>query len=143
MSNYESKFIKSIDGLMVFLDKLICEHNKEVPEGGCAYVYFLTVSNLSDRTVTLLGRKWVLRTVSNEVSIVEGERIVSQMPTLFPGESFCYNSYHVILETTIACGVLYGIDEYDEPIHIVVPRFEMKMRNNEDLKKQDEIRGSQ
>lgn len=136
--------IKSIDGLSVFLDKVVCEFNKELTkDASCACIYFLTVSNLSDRTVTLLGRKWVLKTSSNEIYVVEGERIVSQMPTLFPGESFSYNSFHAISEATIAEGVLYGVDEYDEPVHIVVPRFEMKMPSQEDLKKQNEIRRSQ
>lgn len=142
MKNYKTK---SIEGLSVFLDKLVCEYieNDLSKEASHSYIYFLTVSNFSDRTITLLGRKWVFQTASNQINIVEGDKIVSQMPTLFPGESFSYNSYHVILEPTIATGMLYGIDEYDEPIHIPIPRLQMIIPDREELKKQNEIRRSQ
>lgn len=142
MKNYKSK---SIEGLSVFLDKLICEYSEKdlSNEASYSYIYFLTVSNFSDRTITLLGRKWVLQSISNQTSIIEGDKIVSQTPTLFPGESFSYNSFHVILESTIATGVLYGVDEYDEAIHIPVPRLEMIIPDREELKKQNEIRRSQ
>lgn len=142
MRNYKSK---SIEGLSVFLDKLICEYNeKDLSKvASYSYIYFLTVTNFSDRTITLLGRKWILRTLSNQTSIIEGEKIVSQTPTLFPGESFSYNSYHVIMEPTVATGVLYGVDEYDEPVHISVPRLDMIIPDREELGRQDEIRRSQ
>lgn len=142
MKNYKSK---SIEGLSIYLDKLVCEYNEQdlSNEALYAYTYFLTVSNFSDRTITLLGRKWILQAVSNHISIIEGDKIVSQTPTLFPGESFSYNSYHVIVESTIAIGMLYGIDEYDESIHIAVPRFEMSIPNREDSRKKNEIRRSQ
>lgn len=142
MKNYK---IKSIEGLSVFLDKLICEYNEKnlLNEISYAYIYFLTVSNFSDRVITLLGRKWILQTASNKTNVIEGDKIVSQTPTLFPGESFSYNSYHTILESTIATGILYGIDEYDEPIHIPVPRFAMSIPNLEGSKKKNEIHRSQ
>lgn len=136
--------IQSIDGLTVVLDKLVYEYNEDdlPPSTPHAFIYFLTILNSSNRTVTLLGRKWILQSLT-EYTIIEGEKIVGEQPVLAPGESFSYNSYHLASENTKAKGAFYGIDEFDEVIHVQIPEFEMIIPGLNKPKKRNEIRRSQ
>src|SRR5206468_113010 len=86
-----------LPGLRVELDKLVYRHGGEQlpPDRPHAFIYYLTIRNDSDRTVTLLGRKWVVEHSDGTQLVVEGDKIVGETPRLAPGEHFSYNSYHV------------------------------------------------
>lgn len=118
-----------LPGLTASLDK-VCYHH-----GGCslpldkphAFVYFLTIRNSSERTVTLLGRKWVIEHSDGSLMVVEGDKIVGETPRLPPGEEFSYNSYHVASEDAIARGCFHGVDDLGRAIHVSLPAFEMRI----------------
>ena len=118
---------EAIEGLEVNLDRLEYTYDPlnlsmETPH---AFTYFLTISNLTDREVKLLGRKWILEYESGEIAIVEGDGIVGDTPTLQPGGTFSYNSHHVTAHNAKVKGTFYGIDALKTPIHVTVPAFEM------------------
>ena len=116
-----------LSGLTARLDKLIYHHGggSLPPDKPHAFVYFITIHNGSERTVTLLGRKWVLEHIDGRHTVIEGDKIVGETPRLSPGESFSYNSYHVTGEEAKAYGSFHGLDETGESIHVVLPPFEM------------------
>lgn len=122
---------RELPGLTARLERL-CHHH-----GGCslpadkphAFVYFITIHNASDRTITLLGRKWVLEEENGTRSVIEGDKIVGETPRLSPGEEFTYNSYHVSAGSAVALGSFHGVDEYGEKIHVVLPPFAMRVPN--------------
>lgn len=111
----------------VVLDRLIYQHDETnlPPDRPHAFIYFLTIRNLSDRRFTLLGRKWILAQADGTTQVIEGDKIVGQTPTLAPGQEFSYNSYHVTAINTVARGSFHGLDEFDQPIHVKIPPFEM------------------
>lgn len=141
MKNYKTQ---SLDGLTVSLDKLTYEYNQEdlPPTTPHAFFYYLTISNLSDRTITLLGRKWILQSLSQYI-IIEGEKIVGQTPTLEPGEIFSYNSYHLASENTKAMGAFYGVDLLNQVIHVRIPEFDMIIPQQKKANNRNEVRRSQ
>lgn len=118
-----------LSGLTARLDKL-CHHH-----GGAslpvdkphAFVYFITIHNGSDRTVTLLGRKWVVQHSDGTQLVIEGDKIVGETPRLGQGEQFSYNSYHVTGEDAAAEGSFHGADEFGNRIHVLLPSFEMRI----------------
>lgn len=120
---------RELPGLTALLERL-CHH-----DGGCslpadkphAFIYFITINNASDRTVTLLGRKWVIEQEDGTRAVIEGDKIVGETPRLAPGEEFTYNSYHVSGGDSIALGSFHGVDEYGEKIHVVLPPFAMRV----------------
>jgi ApaG protein len=116
----------------VVLDKLIYQRDPEnlPPDRPHAFIYFLTIRNLSDRRFTLLGRKWILTNADGRTEVIEGDKIVGETPTLAPGESFSYNSYHVTAVNTSARGSFHGVDEFDKPVHVKIPPFEMIIPEN-------------
>lgn len=116
-----------LSGLAAQLDKLVYHHGgKSLPEDKPhAFVYFITIRNASDRTVTLLGRKWVLQQPDGSQVVIEGDKIVGETPRLAPGEQFSYNSYHVTGVDTRAYGSFHGVDEFGNKVHVVLPPFDM------------------
>ena len=53
---------KELHGLQAKLDKLVHHKEKSAIQGTHlhAFIYFVTIHNLTESTVTLLGRKWIL-----------------------------------------------------------------------------------
>ncbi|MGJ8640193.1 MAG: ApaG domain-containing protein [Opitutaceae bacterium] len=120
---------KELPGLRAKLDKLVYFHDSDKLPSDTphAFIYFITISNLSDSTVTLRGRRWVLRDSNGHSHVIEGEGIVGKEPTLTPGESFTYNSYHMTHCDCIATGSFHGVDSSCDPIHLRIPEIEMKV----------------
>jgi ApaG protein len=119
----------ALPGLSARLDKLVYHHGgKCLPaDQPHAFVYFVTIHNGTEHTVTLLGRKWVLSQGDGNRQVIEGDKIVGETPVLGPGESFSYNSYHVAGGDTVAQGSFHGVDESGRAIHVLLPAFAMRV----------------
>ncbi len=118
-----------IPGLSASLDKITYHHGGvSLPmEKPHAFVYFVTIHNSSEHTITLLGRKWVLEHADGSHLVIEGDKIIGETPRLAPGERFSYNSYHVTGCEARATGSFHGVDETGRKIHVVLPPFELKI----------------
>ena len=119
-----------LPGLRVELDKLVYRHGADgqlPPDKPHAFIYFLTIRNDSDRTVTLLGRKWVIEHADGTRLVVEGDKIVGETPTLAPGAHFSYNSYHVGHCAARAHGSFHGVDDQGAHIFVRIPAFDMEI----------------
>lgn len=119
---------EELPGLKVVLDRLVYHQDSSLSEEKPhAFIYFFTIQNLSDRSVTLLGRKWIITGEDGKTEVIEGTKIVGKTPTLAPGEEFSYNSYHVTNVTAQATGSFYGIDQFKKPIRVTIPPFTMEV----------------
>lgn len=116
------------------LDKLAYHHGgASLPaDKPHAFVYFVTVLNASERTVTLLGRKWVIEHADGSHLVVEGEKIVGETPRLAPGEHFSYNSYHVTGESARASGSFHGVDDLGRKVHVRLRPFDLLVPSGPD-----------
>ena len=95
------------------------------PEQPHPFVYFITIRNESDRTVTVKGRKWVVRAEDGHVTAVEGDGVVGCFPRLEPGEQFSYNSYHTTAGRAVAEGSYLAVTEDGEAVMALIPRFQL------------------
>lgn len=120
---------KELEGLKANLDKLVHHREKSSVKGINlhAFIYFVSIRNLTDRSITLLGRKWILNYMDGTTTVVEGEKIVGETPTISPGETFSYNSYHVTHLSAQACGSFHGFDQFENKIHIRMHPFRMEI----------------
>ena len=110
------------------IDKVLYMPQLEAPtERPYPFVYFITIDNRSEETVTIKGRKWVVTDSDGGRIVVEGDGVVGKFPQLEPGEKFSYNSYHTIGSDSIAEGAFIGVTEEGEPVVTRIPRFEMKV----------------
>jgi len=117
---------RELPNLTVHIDKVIYMPHLDAPEDRpFPFVYYLTIENQSDETVTIKGRKWVVISMAGDTVVVEGDGVVGKCPRLEPGERFSYNSYHVIGSDSVAEGAFFGINEQGEPVMTRIPRFAM------------------
>jgi ApaG protein len=118
-----------IPGLTARLDRLVHHHGGScLPPGQPhAFVYFITIRNDSDRTVTLLGRKWLIKQADGSQLVIEGDKIVGETPRLAPGEHFSYNSYHVTNGSARAAGSFHGVDEFGGRVHVRLAPFDLEI----------------
>ena len=116
-----------LGGLRVTVDRVTFMPSLDAPpERPFPFVYFITIHNDSEETVTIRGRKWVVSDVAGQTIVVEGDGVVGKTPRLMPGESFSYNSYHTIGRDSVADGAFFGVTESDARVVVRIPRFEMK-----------------
>ncbi len=118
---------KELEGLCASLDKLVHHREKSTIKGINlhAFIYFISIRNLSNRKITLLGRKWILSNSDGTTTVVEGDKIVGETPTIESGESFSYNSYHVTHLSAEASGSFHGFDEFQNKIHVRIKPFRL------------------
>ncbi|MBL4575293.1 MAG: ApaG domain [Opitutaceae bacterium] len=115
------------EGLEVHVDKILYQYGKPgiPPETPHIFIYFLTIRNNSNQTVTLLGRKWVIENSDGTQLVIEGDKIVGETPTLSPGEEFSYNSFHLADQDSEASGSFHGLNSSKRKIHVQIPPFSM------------------
>lgn len=118
--------LRELPGLRVTLDELVAVP----PESAGAphrFIYFLTIHNDSSETVTIKGRKWVVREASGQTLVVEGDGVVGEFPRLETGETFSYNSSHAVTSDAVANGSLLGLTDGGEAVVTALPEFEMRV----------------
>ena len=118
-----------LPGLRVELDKLVYRHGGDElpPDRPHAFIYYLTIRNDSDRTVLLLGRKWVVENADGTRLVIEGDKIVGETPQLAPGEHFSYNSYHITAADARVHGSFHGVDEHGARVFVRIPAFDLEI----------------
>jgi ApaG protein len=115
-----------LPGLSVTVDEVYYDPTQPAqPDRPHPFVYHISIHNHSPETVNIFGRKWILRDREGKTQIVEGDGVVGQRPCLKPGESFSYNSYHVIDSPSNASGAFYGTTLNGRPVFARIPGFEM------------------
>ncbi len=112
-----------IEGVRVEVDEVVYMPSLHSPaDKPHPFVYFITVYNDSESVIQVLGRKWIVTESDSSCVVVEGEGVIGEKPVIVPGESFSYNSYHVVARTGVAEGALYGVAE-GEKFMVAIPEF--------------------
>src|SRR5687768_16680479 len=84
-------------GLRVTVDRVVYQPQVRTPsDRPHCFVYFISIINETELTVTIKGRKWVVTNARGQVTALEGDGVVGQFPTLEPGGRFSYNSFHLL-----------------------------------------------
>ncbi len=118
--------IRELPGLEVEIDDVTHAPDLEAPpDKPFRFIYSITIRNESEETVTLRGRKWVVREENGETTAVEGDGLVGKFPRLEPGESFSYNSTHVVAHPAVAEGAYFGTTDDGEAVFTRIPAFHL------------------
>ena len=120
--------LPELEGLHVTVDRVaFMPHLNASEDRPFPFVYFITIHNDSEETVTIKGRKWVVTDARGETLVVEGDGVVGKFPRLEPGEEFSYNSYHTIGADSVAEGAYIGVTEDGVAVLTRIPPFELKV----------------
>ena len=114
-------------GLRVTVDRVVYHPEAQTPpDRPHCFVYFITIHNDTDTAITIKGRKWVVTNEHGEVTAVEGDGVVGQFPEIAPGDSFSYNSFHLLdTSNAVAEGSYIGVDENGRKVLTRIPKFKM------------------
>jgi ApaG protein len=92
------------------------------------FVYFITIHNDSPESVTIKGRKWVVTNDRKQTVVVEGDGVVGKFPTIPPGRSFTYNSFHLLgTRRGRAEGCYFGLDAQGRRVMTRIPAFALEV----------------
>lgn len=86
-------------------------HTKYIPDQShpdakrYVFAYIITIKNLSQQTVQLIARRWLITDANGKQMTIEGEGVVGQQPVIAANDEYTYNSGTVI-ETPV--GVMQG-----------------------------------
>ncbi len=113
--------------LYVTVDRIVYQPQAPTPgDRPFCFVYFITIHNDTEHSVTIKGRKWVVTNAEGEITAVEGEGVVGETPEIPPGGSFSYNSFHLLnTPRAVAQGSYLGIDGTGRTVLTRIPKFEM------------------
>lgn len=95
------------------------------PEKPHPFVYYISIHNDSALEVMVLGRKWILKEDGGDVVVVEGARVVGQIPVIPPTENFSYNSYHVVAHSAVVTGSFFVRTALGEKFYVLIPEFRL------------------
>ncbi len=119
---------QEIEGLSVRVDDVIYMPSLDAPvEKPHPFVYFITVMNGSTDQVRITGRKWIVKEVDGEVTVVEGDGVVGETPVLDPGEDFSYNSYHITADDADVSGSFFGETATGKKVRVGIPGFKLEL----------------
>lgn len=117
---------RPLKGLSANLDSLVYSpHLESDEEGAYPFAYTISITNASKSPVTIFGRKWIIHGLNGSTEVIEGEGVVGKKPTIEPGETFTYNSYHLIKNTSSVTGTFFGKTKHGRKVFALLPAFEV------------------
>ncbi len=88
------------------------------------WVYHIRIENGSEETVTLERRHWRITDGEGRISIVDGEGVVGEQPTLVPGQSHDYVSGCPLVTPHGSMEGFYSFRRADgSPMEVRIPFF--------------------
>lgn len=116
---------ETLPGLTVSVDEVSYDSSRPAPPDRHPFVYQISIHNQSTETVNIFGRKWIVKDSDGETVVVEGDGVVGQFPCLAPGQTFTYNSYHLIKAESTASGSFFGSTATGKAVAVRIPPFDM------------------
>ena len=91
------------------------------------FKYTITIENLKDEKIQLLHRYWHIFDTLDESRVIEGDGVVGDTPSLYPGETYSYTSG---CDLSSEIGFMEGFYQFKNLItgavfNVKIPRFEM------------------
>lgn len=94
------------------------------------FAYTITIRNLSQQSVQLISRRWLITDANGKQLTIEGEGVVGEQPIIEPMQEYTYTS-GTALETPL--GVMQGhyvmLDQHNEQFLAEIDPFRMAIPN--------------
>ncbi len=94
------------------------------------FAYLITIRNLSEETVQLMTRSWLVTDANGKQMRIEGEGVVGEQPIIAANDEYTYTS-GTALETPL--GVMQGyygmLNANGEPFRVEISPFRLTVPN--------------
>ena len=81
------------NGIKVSVETFYQEDDSRPSEHKYVFAYRITIENVSDYTVQLMRRHWIIKDSSGTTREVEGEGVIGEQPVLTPQQAYQYVSW--------------------------------------------------
>lgn len=88
-----------------------------------AFTYQITIENMSQHSVQLKSRYWLIKDALNETETVEGEGVIGEQPILQPGGKHQYSSGCVLVSPFGSMQGHYVMQTPFQQIEVTIPIF--------------------
>ncbi|WP_431284990.1 Co2+/Mg2+ efflux protein ApaG [Humitalea sp. 24SJ18S-53] len=85
-------FTATTEGVRITVSPVFLDERSDPDEGQWVWAYHVVIENVSERTVQLRRRTWLITDALGRTLRVEGEGVVGEQPVLAPGGRFEYTS---------------------------------------------------
>lgn len=113
-------------GIRVRVSSDYLEDESAPDQGRYMWAYTVRIDNDSEETVTLKRRTWHIADAMGQSFVVEGDGVVGEQPTLFPGDAFEYTSGTPL---SAPSGMMFGMYEMasatGESFEAMIPPFSL------------------
>jgi ApaG protein len=117
-------YVAETFGVVVRVSVSFLPEQSEPERGRWFWAYHIRIENVSDRTVQLLTRHWIITDGRGARHTVEGEGVIGEQPTIAPGESFDYVSGCPLATPSGAMvGSYHMLAEDGAGFDVDIPRF--------------------
>lgn len=117
---------KETDGIRVAVRPNFSMARSEPAEGTYVFSYRVRVTNVGGDTAQLLFRYWNIHDSAGDDSVVEGEGVVGEQPTLLPDQDHEYRSFCVLRSPAGYMEGYYTFQRADgSRFRAVIPRFHL------------------
>jgi ApaG protein len=89
-------YYKQTGGIRITVRPLFLPEQSRPSASRFVFAYFVRIENVGDATAQLLSRRWLIHDSSGEETVVEGDGVVGEQPTLARGEVHEYQSFCVL-----------------------------------------------
>lgn len=91
------------------------------------FAFQILLENISDSSIRLKGRKWIITGSKDQTTILDGENVFNIQPLLKPREVFSYTGYH-LLEDQPRCIELRYFGLNGSAMPFITPSFSFPRR---------------
>ena len=121
---------QTTDALSISVDTEYLINQSSPDEDKFVFSYTISIKNVTDTTMQLLNRHWLITDANGEVTEVRGEGVIGQQPHITSGENFTYSS-GCILKTPL--GTMQGFYHLKAPdgtdVKAEIPVFRLAIPN--------------
>ena len=112
--------------IRILVNPQFLENQSEPDNRKFVWAYTITLENLSDQTVKLLTRHWVITDGLGRTQEVKGQGVIGEQPTIRPGESFQYTSGCPLSTPSGMMKGSYGmINAQGQGLDVIIPAFSL------------------
>ena len=116
------------EGVQVQVESFYIDSHSIPEEDLYVFAYRIRLKNLSQRTVQLLRRHWIITDSNGKTEEVKGEGVVGEQPVLDPGEEFEYTSgSHLKTEMGTMHGSYQMVNNQGESLEVEIPCFTLSV----------------
>ncbi len=111
-------------GIEVNVESIYVPEHSNVEKGEHVFAYRIQLRNLSDQTVQLISRHWIITDDEGKTSEVKGDGVIGQQPIIKPGQAYEYTS-NTLLKSEVGTmeGTYLMKSESGENFDIQIPCF--------------------